>query len=834
MRAFLSHSSKDKGYVESVATMLRPGTFELDSETFDLGSINSQAIVSALERCDLFCLFLSSQSAISPYVDFETLLGIESVASGNVSRFLAICLDETAFETAPERAKHFNIVRYIPHPDTTARMIEGHLISLATATDRNVFIGREDELKELGHQITDHSRPPSKALYLSGNYGAGRRTIARKIYRDYFPHVTQVFPVLRIGPFAGLDELFRTVLGSLRPTIRAEELLARIEDFNVATCGQRAQIVASELNALLHVREAAFVIDDGGLLTDSGGLVREINDVLDHLSSKPHPPVVFVSPRMIPRRLRRPANDVSYLAVRSLSREATERIISALLRNEGLTVNEEELEQLVDLSDSHPFNIYRMIEEISDSNHSTFLASPADFIDWKHRQSSEYVGRMNLTHTDVQLLSILNLVPELDFTSIVNVLEADGGAVSDALLRLVGLHIVESVSDRFMIAPAVRVAVERDRRIRLPVEARRGLVRRLATSLSMRLEEGTAPVVLIDSTILACLQGSDQMPEIVGAFLLPSHYVWMANNHYNSRRWSDCIRYGKKALERTDRLSARGIVAACRLLCLAAARLGNQRAFSEGIARLESTADDEWAKSNIAFLNGFNLRLKGRLPGAEEFFRLAYRYSPGNFSAARELAAVCLARGSLDESERFAREAHERAPRNPYVVDILVSVLIRRTRESGNRDNVELDDMFRLLEQVGEEGGRSFYTTRRAEFEHLCGDNEKATELIEKAVEMTPGLFEPRRLHAEILLKAGNLVKARDVMSTMETMVNSRSPDDGRGNLRQYLQTKAHYLTEMGRYTEAKSVFSNNRVFTKEEREAEVREVGLVEGFRMR
>ena len=834
MRVFLSHSSKDKAYVESVAKMLRPGTFELDSETFDRGAINSQAILSALERCDLFCLFLSSRSVLSSYVNFEALLGIEFLASGNVSKFLVICLDESAFEAASKSVKHFNILRNTPQPSAVARLIEGHLISLSAATQHHVFIGREDEIKELGYQITDRSRPPPKALYLSGNYGSGRRTIARKIYRDYFPHVGLVFPVLRIGFVAGLDELYRIVLGALWPTIRTADLLSLIENFDAASFEQRTQIIASDLNALLEEREAAFILDDGGLLTDSGSLVPEFNDVLDHLSSNPHPPVVFISPRMVPRRLRRPANDMSYLAVSSLDREATERIISALLRTKGLSFGEDELEQLVELSDSHPFNIYRMVEEVVDSGLLTFLASPTDFVDWKHRQSSEYVGRMDLKDIDVQLLSILKLVPELDLTAIVSALEVDAGLVSDALLRLVHLHIVESVSDRFMIAPAVRVAVERDRRIQLRLEARRDVIRRLASSLSMRLEEGTAPIVLIDSTILACLQHRDQMPQLVSAFLLPSHYVWMANKNYDSRRWKDSIRYSRKALERAERLSARGIVAACRFLCLAAARIHDQQAFSEGIGRLRSIATDGWARSNIAFLEGFNLRLKGQLPRAEKYLRQSYHLSPGNFSAAREIAAVCLARGNLNESERFAREAHRHAPRNPYVVDILVSVLIRKTRESGGRASVELSDLFLLLKQVGEEGGRSFYTTRRAEFEHLCGDNREAMELIEEAVRRTPGLFEPRRLYAEILLKAGNLAKASDAISTMERMVHSRSPDEGRRNLRQYLQTKAHYLTEIGQYDEATAVFSDNGVFTEEEREIEIRKIGLVQGFRSR
>lgn len=71
MRAFLSHSSKDKDFVEQVAELMRPGTYELDATTFDAGLVNSDAIRAALNRSDLFCLFLSRSSVISKYVEFE-------------------------------------------------------------------------------------------------------------------------------------------------------------------------------------------------------------------------------------------------------------------------------------------------------------------------------------------------------------------------------------------------------------------------------------------------------------------------------------------------------------------------------------------------------------------------------------------------------------------------------------------------------------------------------------------------------------------------------------------------------------------------------------------
>ena len=479
MKVFLSHSSKDKGFVEEVSELLRPGTFELDSLTFDAGLVNSEAIIRSLQRCDLFCLFLSNNSVTASYVDFENLLGIEFVASGKIGRFLAICIEDDAFGKASENVKFFNVVRKSLGVESTARLIQGNLISAAkiSTIQAHPFIGREDELVELERQVTDHKRPPSKVLYISGNFGAGRRTIAQKFYENHYPQVGRIFPIINIEQFSGLDELYRKILAALRPAITATELKTRIQGYDVASKKEKHRLIAQLLNSVLPANEAAFLLDKGGILTDAGSLASEIHEIISHLEARPHPPAIIVSPRMIPRKLRRPEDDVSYLAVKSLKRDSSERLISRLLKDQSIQVTDETLSALVELSDGHPFNIYRMIEEVIERGLQTFLASPSDFIDWKHRQSSEYLTKIDLSNEGVLILGLMKLLPELDFTAIVAALEIDANAASEALLRLTNLHIVESSVDRFIVSPALRVAVERDKRIRLPGDLNPGLKR---------------------------------------------------------------------------------------------------------------------------------------------------------------------------------------------------------------------------------------------------------------------------------------------------------------------------------------------------------------------
>jgi hypothetical protein len=463
MRVFLSHSSKDKGFVDLVSGLLRPGTFELDSQTFDAGLVNSQAILASLRRCDLFCLFLSANSVTSAYVDFETMLGMEFLASGKVGHFLVICLDEKAFEQAAANIKFFNIVRKCLNADSAARLIQGHLISAAgqSANFAHPFGGREDELLELEKQITDHNRSQSKAVFISGNFGAGRRTLAQKFYEHRFPHVGRNFPTIHLDAFSGLDELYRKILAALRPTITTSELKTRIQAFGIAPPDERRRLVAQLFNSLLPAREAALLLDTGGILSDSGEFVPEMNEVINHLETKPHPPLIVVAPRMVPHKLRRREDDISYVAVKSLKRDSSERLISGLLKDRSVALNDSALSELVNLGDGHPFNIYRMVDEVVERGLEPFLANPSLFIDWKHRQSSEYVSKITFTENDILILALLKQLPELDFSAIVSSLGLDAAAASEDLLRLTNLHVVESSIGIFSVSPALRVALER-------------------------------------------------------------------------------------------------------------------------------------------------------------------------------------------------------------------------------------------------------------------------------------------------------------------------------------------------------------------------------------
>lgn len=833
MRAFLSHSSLDKGYVEAVAEGLRPGHYELDSRTFDEGGLNAEEIGKALRRSDLFCLFLSQNSIKSSYVDFEIAFGREMIASGKVRRMLTICLDEDSFNYVKGFVKHYNMVRKPRSPDSAARLIEGALLYSMRSKElqSHPFVGRERELRTLEKQANDLDAPRVKALFVSGNPGSGRRTTAKKFYANQHPEVGQLPPQIELDSFEGYDDIFRAVISTLQPNISFLELRDRVIAFESMTPEEKAQEIAKEINSVLGDREVLHVVDSGGLLRDNGALQQEFDKILDSIGDKPHPPIVFISPRMIPLKLRRGARDIAYCSVSTLSREETERLVTSLLKDQDLRADSGQVASLVGFADQHPFNIYRMIDEIAQSSVEVFLSNPRDFIDWKHKQTSEYLRSAPLDGLELKILAVFSIAPSLDFASLTSVLDEERSKIGEAIQRMLDLHVVEIDDENISISPALRIASERDPRTELKGEERAKIMKSLAESLSLRLQEGDAPVALLDSAIMASLESGQPVGKLMEAFILPSHRVWLAKRHYDAKRWKDSIRVAKEAIEGRARLSRAGAVAACRYLSLAAARINDQTDFDFGVSELKKVADDDWSKSNIHFLEGFNLRLQGKLIEARDALILSYALARGNRSTSRELASVCLNLDLPSEGEGYAREAYETAQSNPYIIDILISCLIR-TKGKNCANDPEVIELLDKLKQLDEEEGRSFHDTRLAEIEHLYGDNRRALHLIQQAVKNTPRLFAPLRLYAKILLKDGNPSRAKDQINLARSIIFDNSSFDLRANQRPFLQLEAEYYLSIQDFPAAEKVYRDNRFFSEDDRETLKKDIDVIKAYK--
>ncbi len=144
MKAFLSHSSKDKWFVSKVFEMLGEAQAEYDEKTFE-PILNVQAIRNALKRSDLFVVFLSKDSATSTYVAEEQRAALESMGRGALRRVLIIAIDETSYKLLPPWLRETNVLQRIGAPRLAASRIQATLVSIKTEVmgADDVFVNRE-------------------------------------------------------------------------------------------------------------------------------------------------------------------------------------------------------------------------------------------------------------------------------------------------------------------------------------------------------------------------------------------------------------------------------------------------------------------------------------------------------------------------------------------------------------------------------------------------------------------------------------------------------------------------------------------------------------------
>ena len=295
MRAFLSHSSRDKGVVTEVWNELGPANAELDSETFDRGLVNVAAIEEALRRCTLYVLFLSKDALASNAVRYEALHTQELIARGTIDRFLVICLDDDAFGSAEQEWKAYNFVRRAVGPPYIARLIQ-HCLLEARAREKGAaqpFVGRGRELDAAKERLSSPDGSRVWALYISGLNGIGRKTFAQHLFRDVYPAVISRFPEVTVDKLDGYEEIYRKLSRTLRPFAKLSEWRARITGFAAANENGKASLAAQLLNGLIQGREALLVTDYGGLLDGDGGFQEPLKNILSQMTDHNRPSIIF-------------------------------------------------------------------------------------------------------------------------------------------------------------------------------------------------------------------------------------------------------------------------------------------------------------------------------------------------------------------------------------------------------------------------------------------------------------------------------------------------------------------------------------------------------------
>src|SRR5262245_35601133 len=300
MKAFLSHSSKDKYFVEHVAAALGTTQIEYDKDTFEF-TLNVQAIRRAISRSNLFVAFLSANSITSNFVAEEQRAALEARGRGALEKVLIFAIDSTSYRMLPDWLREINVVQQLSSAKACARRIQSALIALDAEQNRKseIYLPREEAEKGLRQVVSAPPKETPIAIHAVGHHGIGRRTFMRKSLTSLYPRVFEVFPEISFGGYAGIEDFFRSIY-QLHIVSSLSQTIADFEAFANKDYPEMLSQITDIVSEMAANGELLTVVDDGGVYTDEGDYQPFFADLISALSPLARTAICFVQTRMMP------------------------------------------------------------------------------------------------------------------------------------------------------------------------------------------------------------------------------------------------------------------------------------------------------------------------------------------------------------------------------------------------------------------------------------------------------------------------------------------------------------------------------------------------------
>lgn len=754
-KAFVSHSSTDKPLVEEVARAVSAARWEIDSHTFDAGKYSAGEITAALGRSDLFVLIASAHSMGSEWVKSELDIAQHLLFAGKLGGVVAFIVDGTQAEQLPDWLRMHVFIR-TSNPVRIANLIRAKLVELDTkrGVKPKPYVQRTKLQGEMERRIAD-LRLPIQAIYLSGVDGIGKRTLGTRTLEPLFPGRDVTGVDISVADGEGLLEAYRKMHFAWFRPIGTE---AR-EFFNVSAAMSRAELVEKTCDLLRSIDDQKMFVwlrFDYDVLDDDGNPQPDLAALLKALTNK-RPTLVICAKRLPRAAAQRRLENVGFFKVEGLTEEESGRVWTFALEHlEFDDLEPQFLNFLRGEVSGHPAMIWTAAEFVASTGRAATEANPRELMEALRGLSVSLVEGLALTPTAKKLLALFDEFNAIDPTDLLQICGNQDQEVADSVTRLVSLGLLESEGDHLRIASYFRRARFRKQFAAETEEFVADARRRLIGITATYRDEDDISFETIDTALINSIAMGKQVPALFGErAVVGSHYLRVARSSYDRERYTDAARFAMAALDKRHTLTNEAVVESLRLLGMASVRIGpaGVDSLSHAIEELNKIGTNQAAR-HVHFIRGFEHRWNGNYERAEAEFVEVLKFNARDVHALRELAQLLVGREEYQEAERYARDALDRNPGNPFILDVLIQCLVERGKQNLQRlaADEELEELFAQLQIADRREQSDFTDLRRAQYFAALKDFSEAMRWADAAVRRSPGKVGGYATRAEIKL----------------------------------------------------------------------------------
>jgi tetratricopeptide (TPR) repeat protein len=746
VKAFLSHSSKDKEFVRAVANQLGRQFCLFDEQAFSTGEEFKHSIEQGLDDSAVFVLFASKKALESVWVNFEIEEAWYRKLKTSLSKSLVYLIDGSVNVDDLPAWLQRALIRRENAPKVVARDIRHHLDQLLVERQHPYFVGRGDKIEELEQAITPIGKPAPRAVFVTGLPGIGRRSLIRRAAPTTLTLRKQV--EIRLGEGDSIRDICITIADYIEPYSTKEGFDRIVEQIKTLSEEEAVRRILMNLRGLVAAGELPIFLDEGGLLDDDGYIRKPVLSILRSLSPTDSIYIFFVSHRrpQIPTELELPI-----IVLTPLKDSEIGRLIVLLANRIDLNVSESEVAELSRYVAGYPPAAYFTVQQAKNYGFELVNREKSRLVQFRTAVFLRHLAKLTLVEHEQDLLKVLATYSPLPLTVIASVIQVEPEKLDGSIIRLIDLALLASTEDGYYrIADPISDAALKA--FGYPSDEQNKAV---AVNLSEFLKSDghieTSRLVL--SRVLFRAAYMARVKDIIGEVAhLANDLIRLTETLYHEREYKKSIDMGLAALEeRPESTTARSYLVRS---------LIQEERWAEASGHLKEL--ERYAPlREVYFLKGFLERKRGRTSEAIEFYKKSEQAGRRGSAISRELALCYFVIGDIKQATNYINEALHRHGDDPYVVDLSIQISLRRGDEEGARKALG------RLEIIDDP---VYYLHRLSRVEYTFGHLPAALKAARRAVKSS------RRPQFEVLshlitceIEANNLPKAEKLLHRLDT-----------------------------------------------------------------
>lgn len=741
-KVFLSHSSFDKEYVRPIADLFGKDRCIFDEATFEVGMKNIDEIFDNMENTDIFVYFISDYSLNSDWVKIELNSAEEKIhlSSQKLQQIFPIIIDskikysdDRIVDFVKKGFSSYNL-RHIKNYKLAYKKIVNQLIYIQMSKDskfaekKNLFYGRDIEIKKFKERYDDSLRKPMKCLIVSGIEAIGRRSFVQEVLKSAKIIKPYYFPA--------------TISLSRNETI--EDLIIKISDLgfgsysieditSISSIESKIQLL-SELLSEVQIYNEHIVIYDDRCIID---VDRHVKYWFEHALKKVKNEVVIsiASNIKLDYMKYRRQDDFFFIDLSALEKSECSGLLRAYSELECVHLEREDINFIQGSLTGYPPQIIYCVDLIKAYDVEYVKNKPHKIVEYSSEKASEVLNvviekdKKDISYGFLSFLSVYDTVPVKVIYDIFKI----NPLYEDILRRFTTLTIVRymGASNEYVKVNSVIQDYIQRNKYSLPNDILNYLkesIKEFNKNINNDQYTDFIDFSELSYYIKENLKNDEYVPE---KFLYSTIFLRSIVELYNDKKTDKVISIIKGlknngTFEMYDYAAQRQIQY---YYCLALARKHSQE-FDIQVDFFKENNN----YVNYNFLKGFNYRISGKLENAENSFRNVLSKNGNHYRAKRELVTVYRLLDQYDTAYDLAQYNYKNDPENIYQMQAYFDCLVRKVSLSIS-ENQDLQKILTTINSLHSNKDLEIYYQMNALYEvYLNKNKNKALAILRDGI----------------------------------------------------------------------------------------------------